>query len=147
MSALVWIAWFWFGPRLLDAEQLRAKLSAAGLTTATRYIAFAVYLTFVNSLIEEYVWRWFVYRQCERLVGGASAVVLAALLFTLHHALAFYAQFGATTAIVASCAVFAAACAWSACYARFRSIWPGWISHVLVDAAGLAVGWHVLYSA
>lgn len=145
MAALVVATWFAFGDRLIDAESLREKLAGAGLSTSTRYVLFALYLTFVNSLLEEFVWRWFVYRQCERLVRGANAVTLSALFFTLHHALAFYAQFGTTVAVLGSLAVFSAACVWSACYRNWRSIWPGWISHVLVDAAGLALGWMLLF--
>ena len=34
---------------------------------------------------------------------------------------------------------------WSVCYLRYRSIWPGWVSHVAADVAGLAIGWRVLF--
>lgn len=144
MSAAVLLTWLWLGERLIDVETLRTALQETGLTSTTRYVAFALYLTLVNSLVEEYVWRWFVFRRCEDMLGGASAVLVSALFFTLHHVIAFHAQFGATTAALASGAVFGAGCLWSACYLRFRSIWPGWISHALVDATALALGWRIL---
>lgn len=146
LSAVVIATWFTFGDRLIDPEALREKLAGAGLTSPTRYVLFAAYLALINSVVEEYVWRWFVFRQCERLVRGSGAVALSALFFTLHHALAFHAQFGTTVAVLASCAVFVAACIWSACYRNWRSIWPGWISHALVDVAALALGWQLLFA-
>ena len=41
--------------------------------------------------------------------------------------------------------VFAAGCIWAALYSRFRSIWPGYLSHVGADIAGLWIGWELLF--
>jgi uncharacterized protein len=138
----VWHAW---GRELLDAEQLRAVVSAAGMATPARYLLFGTFIALVNSLMEEYVWRWFVYRRCEELVGGLAAVPLSALCFTSHHVVTFGIEFGASAGLLASCGVFLAGCIWSACYLRWRSIWPGWVSHVVADVVGLAIGWKLLF--
>ena len=131
--------------RLLDPEHLRTAARASGFAASPAvFLGFALYLALVNALLEEYVWRWFVQRRCEELAPRA-AVPLAALLFTLHHALAFGVQFGGLLALLASLAVFAAACVWSWLYARWRSVWPAYVSHVMVDAAALWIGWRVLF--
>lgn len=133
------------GERLLDREHLRQAARASGFARSQAvFLGFALYLALVNALLEEYVWRWFVQRRCEKLAPRA-AVPLAALLFTLHHALAFGVQFAGALALLASLAVFAAACVWSWLYARWRSVWPAYVSHVLVDAAALWIGWRVLF--
>jgi len=133
------------GERWLDPESLRDVLTRAGLTTPARYFAMALYIALANSLLEEFVWRWFVFRQLERLVGPRLGVPLAALGFTLHHIVVFSAQLGTELASAGSIAVFVAGCLWSWLYARWRSIWPGWLCHALVDAAGLWVGWQLLF--
>ena len=128
------------GEQWLDPEMLRDVLTRAGLTTPARYFAMALYIALANSLLEEYVWRWFAFRQVERLVGPRLAVPLAASFFTLHHVLVFAVQLGTQLAIAGSIAVFVAGCLWSWLYARWRSIWPGWLCHALVDGAGFTVG-------
>jgi len=138
-------AYAWLGKDWIDASRLREAVRTAGLTSRGVYLGFSAYLILVNSLLEEFVWRWFCYRQCEVLMGRRAAVVVAALCFTLHHAIVFAVQFEPRTAALAACGVFAGGCVWSACYARFRSIWPGYVSHVGADVAGLWIGWHLLF--
>jgi membrane protease YdiL (CAAX protease family) len=133
------------GERWLDPQALREVLARAGLDSPGRYLAIAVYIALVNSLLEEYVWRWFAFQQAERAVGAGLGVPLAALCFTLHHVLVFAIQLGPELAALGSVAVFVAGCLWSWLYARWRSIWPGWVSHVLVDVAGLWIGWQLLF--
>jgi len=144
LAAAVALGYELFGRELLDADRLRAVLASAGLGTRARYLAFGAYLIFVNSLVEELVWRWFVFRRCEELLPSAVAVVASAASFTLHHALVFHVQFGAAAGALASAGVFAGGIVWSWCYLRWRPIWPGYVSHVVVDLAGLAIGWRLL---
>lgn len=107
-----------------------------------------MYFTFINALIEEYIWRWFVYKKCEVLVSGTKAVLLAAMLFTLHHiiALAAYtADWGVV--ILGSVGVFIAGAVWSWCYLTYRTLWSSYISHILADLAIAIVGWHLLFGS
>jgi membrane protease YdiL (CAAX protease family) len=144
-GAVVLGAYALVGERWLAPARLREMADAAGFGTPGAYLAIAAYLALVNSLLEEYVWRWFVYRQAERLMRPALAVPLSALLFTLHHILVFAVQLGPQIAVLGSIGVFVGGCIWSALYARWRSVWPAWVSHVLVDVAGLWIGWRVLF--
>jgi hypothetical protein len=133
------------GAEIVDAERLQLAATEAGFGTPARYLALAAYLALANSAVEELVWRAFVLRQCERVVSPRAAIPLSAALFALHHAIAFTAELGPLAGALATLAVFAAGCVWSWCYARYRSIWPGWISHVAADAAGLAIGWTLIF--
>ena len=130
---------------VVETNPLQPFVRDALVRTRTRYVAFAIYLILINSLVEEMVWRWFVLQQCERLMSRRIAVLASAAFFTLHHALVFHVQFGSSAGALASASVFAAGCIWSWCYSRVRSIWPGYVSHVAVDLAGLAIGWRVLF--
>ena len=146
MAAVILGVWFGGGSELVDVGRLRAAEEAAGLTSAPRYLAFSLYIVLVNSLLEEYVWRWFCFRQCELLVGRALGVLLSAACFTAHHVIVFCVQMDPPAAALASLGVFLAGCAWSICYGRFRSIWPGYLSHALADVAGLWIGWRILFA-
>jgi len=77
--------------------------------------------------MEEYVWRWFVFRKFEVLLGGQLAVPAAALAFTAHHVIVLAAQFDWADRPLGSCGVFIGGAAWSWLYLRYRSIWPGYV--------------------
>jgi membrane protease YdiL (CAAX protease family) len=132
------------GRQLIDVSGFQEKARRLGFGSPGRFLGYAVYLVCVNSLAEEYIWRWFVFRQSE-IVWPAAATLLAAFFFTVHHVIALAAQFGPALTIAASAGVFVGGWIWSWCYERYRSIWPGYVSHAIVDFAILFLGWKLLF--
>lgn len=148
LSGAILGAWLLFGKTLIDPAQVRETAVAAGIGDPLPYIFFALYICTINAVLEEYVWRWFVYRKSEDLLkkAGLGAVTLSALLFTVHHVLALRAQFDWLAVILASAGVFIGGCVWSALYLRYRSIWPGFVSHALVDVTIFLIGASILFA-
>jgi len=147
ISAAIVLGYWLIGRRHIDAAMLRDAVTANGIGHPAVYLAFTFgYLSLFNSLLEEFVWRWFVFRQSERLVGGPAAVLCSALFFTIHHVLALHAQMGWVPTLLGSAGVFIGGAVWSWCYLRFRSIWPGYVSHLIVDAAVFGIGWWIIFA-
>ena len=139
---------YWLiGRAWIDAEAVRAVAAKNGLDVPWRYLALSIYLTLINSLVEEYVWRWFVFTKCEALLQSRwLAAIASGLLFTLHHAIALGLQFDdAALTALASLGVFVGGVTWSWLYLRYRSVWPGYASHILADVAVFLVGWSILF--
>jgi membrane protease YdiL (CAAX protease family) len=135
---------------LVDTTAMRAAAAKTGLTNPALYLAGSVYWVTVNSLVEEYVWRWFVYSRCEALAQSRAwprwcAVLASALLFTVHHTVALSLQTGWVVTLLGSLGVLAAGAVWSWLYLRTRSIWPGYLSHALADIAVFAVGAAIIF--
>src|SRR5262249_38911570 len=120
------------------------KAKELGFGTPGRYALLAAFLVCINPLAEEYIWRWFVFRRTE-IIWPAAATLLAAFFFTVHHVIALAAQFGPVVTVVGSTGVFIGGWMWSWCYARYRSIWPGYVSHAIVDFAIFSLGWMLLF--
>ncbi|HBB32462.1 MAG TPA: CPBP family intramembrane metalloprotease [Cyanobacteria bacterium UBA8803] len=138
---------YWIvGQHWIDPVDVRAKAQQVGIASPAIYLVGAFYFTFINSLVEEYIWRWFVYRKCEILLPGIRAIGLAALCFTLHHIIALAAYTGNWLVVVlGSLGVFIAGAVWSWCYLTYRSLWSCYISHLLADVAIALIGWHLLF--
>jgi membrane protease YdiL (CAAX protease family) len=148
IAAAIWGAYVLAGVSAADAQHVRDLAAKNGLTNPSLYIAGTLYWCLINSLLEEYVWRWFVYRQCETLLPrGAAwlAILFSALFFTLHHIIALAAQFSLGITIAGSLGVFVGGVVWSALYRRYRSIWPGYLSHVFADAPIFVIGWRLIF--
>jgi len=133
------------GAPRMDVSLLESKVQEMGLGSPLPYLAGAAAWTLVNSLIEEYVYRWFVLRQCEALLRGPAALVASATVFTAHHIIAVSQYLDPILTVVASAGVFGGGLVWAWLYRRYRSIWPGWISHVIADVAVFGVGGWLLF--
>ncbi len=147
IGAAILVAYATFAAALMSPAALRDLATANGFDTPLTYLILAAYITLVNALLEEYVWRWFVFTRCEALMPGRAAVVAAAVGFMLHHifALRAFVPWGLTA--LGAGGVLVGGVIWSWCYLRYRSIWPGYVSHAIVDVAVLAIGWHLLFGA
>ena len=143
-SAIIAGAWI-VGVQNIDLTFLRREVGEMGLDGPLPYLAGASAWTFANSLMEEYVYRWFIFRQCEELFGSAAAVVASASIFTVHHIIAVSQYLDLAFIVLASAGVFIGGAVWSWLYMRYRSIWPGWISHVFADIAVFGLGWWLLF--
>jgi len=144
LAAIVAGAWL-LGARTMDLAPLRATVEEMGLGTPGTYLAAAAGWTLANSLVEEYVYRWFVFRQSEKLFAATWAMLMSAIAFTLHHVIAIGQYLKPTQTVLASTGVFIGGVVWVRLYSRYRSIWPGWISHVLADIAVFGVGGWLLF--
>jgi len=144
LAAIVAGAWL-AGARTMDLAPLREAVEEMGLGAPGAYLAAAAGWTLVNSLMEEYVYRWFVLRQAEQLFSATWAILTSAAVFTLHHVIAVSQYLNAFHTVLASAGVFTGGVIWAWLYWRYRSIWPGWISHVLADIAVFGVGGWLLF--
>lgn len=144
-AAAIFVAFELLAARL-DPAPLAAELVDMGLDHPARYLAGAAYWIFVNSVVEEYVFRWFVFRQCRALLPRWPAIVAANLVFTAHHVLAVSLYLDPLLAALASLGVFIGGCSWSWLYDRSGSIWPGWLAHACADVAIFTIGWRLLFA-
>ncbi len=144
-GAAIGLAALVFGIFDMDMGQLAGEVDEMGLTTPRAYLLGALGWTFANSLMEEYVYRWFVFSQCERFMPRFAAVLASAAVFTAHHVIALSTYLPWHLNALASLGVFIGGVIWAVLYARYRSIWPGWVSHIIADAAIFAVGWEILF--
>lgn len=146
MSIIILITWFIF-ESTLDMDQMIGTLQSKGLSNINLYILGMLYWIFLNSLLEEYVFRWFVTTRSVIIFGNdIAAIIFSALLFTLHHAIALH-LFGFIwwQTILASFGLLSAAAIWSWLYIKYRSIWICWLSHAICDVAVFGIGYTILF--
>jgi membrane protease YdiL (CAAX protease family) len=147
-------ALYYFGLRqtpLMEeaARQILDKLREFGIATPAGYIAFGSFIALAHSLFEEYYFRWFIFGLLRRHVRLSAAVALSSLAFMAHHVivLAVYfpgaAQF-VTVVLPFSLCVAVGGAAWAWLYDRSRSLYAPWLSHLLIDAGILLVGYDLV---
>jgi uncharacterized protein len=139
---------YWFvGKDWLDITDIRARVERMGINIPLAVFGFGTFQTLVNSLIEEYVWRWFVYRHCQILWSKNWAIFICAAFFTLHHIILMVAYCPDWQVVaIGSMAVFSAGVLWARCARIYKSLLPSYLSHIAADLALQIVSWHVFLS-
>ena len=145
MMLVVWLAYFILGEQMLQPDALKAILDPVGLTVPWKLAAAIVFWVFINSVLEEYVFRWFITSKIERLVGGKwRSAFLSSAVFTLHHSIALVFFLDPLGAILASIGVFIGGTVFSWLYLEYRSVWIAWVAHACADVAIFAIAWQII---
>jgi len=141
----------WIGPAGVfegPSQAIREKLTGLGIETLGQYIVFALFVSTLHALLEEYYYRWFVFGQMRRLMPILPAVLLASVAFMAHHVivLAMYFGWASPWTWVFSLAVAVGGAYWAWLYERTGSLAGPWLSHILADVAIFTVGYELLAS-
>lgn len=150
--AVLYFAVFKSSEVLADApRQVEAKLRDIGANTPLRFLALAVFYSALHSLLEEYYWRWFVFGRLRAWVSVKGAVALSSLAFMAHHVIVIGTFLGSDDFLSAtlplSLSVGVGGAVWAVIYHRSNSLYACWISHALVDAGIMAVGYDLAWNA
>lgn len=138
-----------WGPITLAPKRILDTLVALDLASPARYVALALGLSLVHSLFEEYYWRWFLLDQLERRLPLPAASTFASLAFASHHFIVVDSFLGGThrltVTLPATLLVAAVGAFWGWLFDRYRSLLAPWLSHLLVDAAMMTIGWQMVF--
>ncbi len=145
MIAVIGIAYFILGDLVLRSDDLYGILEPVGLTVPWKLAIAIMFWIFINSVLEEYVFRWFITSKLEQLLGGKwLPILLSAAIFTLHHTIALFFFIDPLGNALASLGVFIGGIIFSWIYVQYRSIWVAWVAHALADVAIFAIAWQMI---
>ena len=97
--------------------------------------------------MEEYYWRWFVFKRLMSSWNTGPAILVSSLGFMAHHVILMAQYFGPTGVFtyVGSAGVAIGGAYWAWLYSRKNSIGPAWLGHAIIDAAIFAIGYRIVF--
>jgi membrane protease YdiL (CAAX protease family) len=128
--------------------KIRDKLILFHADTPARYLFLGLFIAGLHSLMEEYYWRWFVFGELRWRLTVGPAIALSALAFMAHHVIVlgvYFPQSFFTAALPFSLCVAVGGAMWAWLYQRTGTIYSSWISHLVIDAAILIVGYDMVF--
>lgn len=128
------------------AAAIREKVQQIGISSTSSYVGLGAFYALVHSGLEEYYWRWFVFRQLKCLASVRSAVLISSLGFMAHHVilLATFFGWGSPLTYLGSLGVAIGGAYWAWLYQRTGSLMGSWLSHLVVDAGIFLVGYDIV---
>jgi len=128
--------------------KLREKLQEFGIASTTGFAFFAVFISLIHSLLEEYYFRWFLFGWLARRVPLVTAIVVSSLGFMAHHVIVLWVYMPdhlLTGVLPLSLCVAVGGACWAWLYYRSGSLYAPWLSHMLVDVALFVVGYDLFF--
>lgn len=144
----IWLLWEALLSSGTNTTPLIDVMIQNGMENPLKFWVFAAWLCVINSLLEEVVFRWYVDTRLKSIgISTAVLLLISASIFTAHHIIVLSAYFSWPLVVLGSAGVFCGGLIWSLLRLTYTTVLPGWISHALVDAAVVLIGWSILASS
>jgi membrane protease YdiL (CAAX protease family) len=155
-AVVVAAGWFVFDFALREtsaftraASKIHDKISQFGIDAAWKYALLGVFYSLIHSLLEEYYWRWFAFRQLRSLIPLSPAILISAIAFAGHHVIVlseFFREVPWLAWLLAS-AVTVGGIFWAWLYERTGSLYSTWLGHLIIDAGIFWIGYELVREA
>jgi uncharacterized protein len=133
--------------REITPDKIHAKVQQFHADSPMRFVVMAVVISILHSLLEEYYWRWFLFGRMRLHLPMWTAILLSGIGFMLHHIVIlgvfFPGHFWVLALPLAAC-VGVGGGVWAWLYERCGSLYAPWLSHCLIDAAIMGIGYVML---
>ena len=104
------------------------------------FIYVALYISFVNSLLEEFFFRGFAFITLKEQTNRKFAYVFSALLFALYHVGMTAGWFHIIVFVLAFIGLFAGGCIFNFLNEKCENIYPSWLVHMCANFATNTIG-------
>ena len=128
----------------IDAEQIKNSLMGKEQINRSNFIYVALYITIVNSLIEEAFFRGFIFLNIETLGFCKSGAIYSALLFSLYHIGIMSSWFNIYIFFVTLSALFGAGILLNCFAYKGKSFFASWPLHIAANLGINTIGFLIL---
>nr|WP_320116626.1 CPBP family intramembrane glutamic endopeptidase [uncultured Desulfuromonas sp.] len=143
LGAVIFAAWQALFQGQINGDGIVAKLTSLNLID--HYWSVALFIAMVNSLLEEWYWRGFVFERLkERRLAAIWVVLLGGAGFGFHHYFTLIVYFSLPITLFFTFATMVAGALWSWMRTHGASLIDCYISHLIADVALLWIGWQLL---
>lgn len=132
--------------RYFDFSALTGNLTAQTGVKRDNFLYVALYISFVNSLLEEFFFRGFAFLTLKRAASRAFAYGFSAAAFALYHVAMMLGWFSPVLILLALAGLFAGGLIFDRFDEGGENIWLSWLVHMFANFATNTVGF-LLFAA
>lgn len=136
---IVMIAYFIFR-NFIDFSSIKDSLTSGIGVNADNFVYVAIYISFVNSLLEEFFFRGFAFIVLKRETGKKFAYIFSAALFALYHVGMTSGWFNFFIYTLAMLGLFIGGCIFNFLNDKCENIYPSWLVHMCANFAINTIG-------
>ena len=124
----------------IDFSGIQESLTDGIGVNADNFIYVAIYISFVNSLLEEFFFRGFAFLVLKQECSRNFAYLFSAIMFALYHVGMTSGWFNPVIYVLSMIGLAAGACIFNFLNERCENIYPSWLVHMCANFAINTVG-------
>lgn len=132
-------AYFGLKP-LIDLSTIEEELVSGTGVTADNFIVVAIYISFVNSLLEEFFFRGYAFLILKKEKSKKFAYIFSSLMFALYHVGMTKGWFSILIYFLAMLGLFLGGCIFNFLNDKCENIYPSWLVHMCANFAINTIG-------
>ena len=125
---------------VFDFSAVTATLSENIGVTGNNFIFVSLYISFINSLLEEFFFRGFAFINLKRLTGRKFACLFSAGAFAIYHIAMMIGWFKLNVFLIVMTGLFAGGLIFNYLNERNENIYPSWLVHMFANFAINTIG-------
>ena len=124
----------------VDFSQVTGTLQEKHGITGENFIFVSLYISLVNSFLEEFFFRGFAFLSLKPYIGRKLAYVFSPALFAFYHGGMLAGMFSWWVFLVLLTGLFVGGCIFNYLNEKSESLYPSWVTHMFANFAINTVG-------
>ena len=129
---VIMIAYFLLGD-YIDLSGIIESLTSGIGVTADNFVYVAIYISFVNSLLEEFFFRGYAFLMLKEEKGRKFAYIFSSAMFALYHVGMTSGWFNIMIYILSMAGLFIGGCIFNYLNEKCENIYPSWLVHMCAN--------------
>lgn len=125
---------------VFDFSSITTSLTNNIGVTGKNFIFVSLYISFVNSLLEEFFFRGFAFITLKRITGRKFAYLFSATVFAVYHIAMMIGWFSIDVFIIIMVGLFAGGLIFNYLNERSSTVYPSWLVHMFANFAINTIG-------
>ena len=131
---------YWIFKDVFDFSALTTSLNETTGVNKTNFVWVAIYISFVNSLLEEFFFRGFSFIALKKLTSRRFAYIFSSLSFALYHIAMMIGWFGLPVILISLAGLFAGGMIFNRFDEKNENIYLSWLIHMFANFATNTIG-------
>ena len=130
---------------VFDFSALTGSLTSSTGVDKNNFIFVALYISFINSFLEEFFFRGFSFLTLKKAAGNKTAYIISSLLFALYHIAMMIGWFSLPIVILCMVGLFIGGTIFNRFNDKYGNIYLSWLIHMFANFATNTIGF-ILFS-
>lgn len=131
---------YWIFKDVFDFSALTGSLNETTGVNKSNFIWVAIYISFVNSLLEEFFFRGFSFITLKKLTSRRFAYVFSSMVFALYHIAMMIGWFGLPVILISLVGLFIGGMIFNRFDEKRENIYLSWLIHMFANFATNTIG-------
>lgn len=137
---LIILGAYYVGKDIFDFSGITKSLTANIGVTGERFVWVALYISFVNSFLEEFFFRGFAFLTIKKLMSRKFAYIFSSFMFALYHVAMMIGWFSIGVYFITMAGLFVGGLLFNYLNEKNETIYNSWMVHMFANFAINTIG-------